>query len=171
MKNKYTGEQLQQLLTEMKAYFEDDRLEHLIYLKNNDRNLTMEIYNHDLIEFADWITNGNYCIHDEFVKLIDNRLVSLNKDELYKILEENEDYIIEQFYELNEFDRDDIQQLLSFRIEGKLYEIEVIETFKRVVEIGAINLDQALYLAEKKYKQGNIVLEVSDFYDYEIKGD
>lgn len=171
MKNKYTGEQLQELLTEMKPYVKDSRLERLVYLKNNDRNLTMEIYNHDLMEFASWITNGDYCIHDEFVKLVDNRLVSMGKDELYKILERDENYIIEQFYELDETDRDNIQQFLSFRIEGKLYEIEVIETFKRVVEIGAINLDQALYLAEKKYKQGNIVLEVSDFYDYEIKGD
>lgn len=169
MKNKYTGEQLQELLTEMKRYVKDSRLERLIYLENNDRNLTMEIYNHNLIEFAYWITNGDYCIHDEFVKQIDNRLISMSRDELYKILERDEDYIIEQFYELDETDRGVIEQFLSFRIENTLYEIEVIETFKRVVEINAMSLDQALYLAEKKYKQENIVLEVSDFYDYEIK--
>ena len=171
MTSKYTGEQLQELLIEMRKYIKDDRLEHLIYLENNDRNLTMVVYNHDLKKFADSIANGDYCTNDEFVKSIDSKVVSVNKDELYKILEKNEDYIIEQFYELDEFDRSYMQQFLSFKIESTPYQIEVIETFKRVIEIDAISLEQALDIAERKYEQGNIVLEVSDFYDYEIEGE
>lgn len=169
MTNKYTGEQLQELLTAMRDHVKDDKLDHLFYIENERWEMEMYLFNNDLIEFAGWVANGDYSPHDDFVKLINNKLISIKRGKLYEILQENEDYIIEQFHELDEGEKGFIRAVLSFKIESIPYEIEIVETYKRVIQVDAINLDQALRIAEKEYKQENIVLESSDFCDYEIR--
>ena len=51
----------------------------------------------------------------------------------------------------------------------KTYKIEITETLSRIVEIDASSKDEAYQKISKMYKEGEIVLDSSDYIDYEIK--
>ena len=50
-----------------------------------------------------------------------------------------------------------------------LYEIEVIETLKRVVSEKANSYDEAKNLVEEKYSNGDIVLDYEDYVETDFK--
>lgn len=49
------------------------------------------------------------------------------------------------------------------------YKIEIEETLQRVEEIDANNLEEALEIAEEKYRNNEIELDYNDFKGHEIK--
>lgn len=57
------------------------------------------------------------------------------------------------------------------------FQIEIVEVLSAVIDIQAENLDEALYLAEKKYRDEEVVLTevhhmTTDFRDYnKVKND
>jgi len=50
----------------------------------------------------------------------------------------------------------------------KIYSFEIRETLSRVVEIEAETEEEAIQKVEQEYKNEEIVLDSSDFDDYEI---
>ena len=54
----------------------------------------------------------------------------------------------------------------SFR---KKYEIEVTETLQRIVVVGARSVEEATAQVTEKYREGEIVLDSSDFVDVKIE--
>ena len=50
------------------------------------------------------------------------------------------------------------------------YEVKIIETLSRIVEVEASNPDEAWDKVEAQYKEGEIVLDDTDFDGYEIYG-
>lgn len=51
----------------------------------------------------------------------------------------------------------------------KTFDIEITETLSRVITIDAEDIDEALALVKEEYNTGEIVLDSSDFVDYEIQ--
>jgi len=54
----------------------------------------------------------------------------------------------------------------SFR---KKYKIEVTETLQRIVEVSARSVEEAIAQVTEKYREGEIVLDSSDFIDVKIE--
>ena len=54
----------------------------------------------------------------------------------------------------------------SFR---KKYKIEVTETLQRIVEVSARSVEEAIAQVTEKYREGEIVLDRSDFIDVKIE--
>jgi len=50
------------------------------------------------------------------------------------------------------------------------YQVKIIETLSRIVEVDAQSNDEALDKVEKMYKKSQIVLDDTDFDGYEIYG-
>jgi len=50
----------------------------------------------------------------------------------------------------------------------KTYQIEITETFCRVINVEAENSDKAIYKVIEDYDKGNIVLDSNDFMDVEF---
>ncbi|MBQ8969186.1 MAG: DpnD/PcfM family protein [Bacteroidaceae bacterium] len=50
------------------------------------------------------------------------------------------------------------------------YQVKIIETLSRIVEVEASNPDEAWDKVEAQYKKGEIVLDDTDFDGYEIYG-
>lgn len=49
------------------------------------------------------------------------------------------------------------------------FKVEVCETLIRTMIVFALNEEDAVSLVETEYKEGNIVLDSDDFYDYKIQ--
>lgn len=52
---------------------------------------------------------------------------------------------------------------------NQIFRIEITEVLKRIVEIEADNIEDALEIVDKNYKSQNIILDSSDFCEFEIK--
>lgn len=50
------------------------------------------------------------------------------------------------------------------------YIIEITETLQRMIEVEAKDEKSAILDVAERYKKGEIVLDSSDFIEYEIKG-
>ena len=55
-------------------------------------------------------------------------------------------------------------------MQNKKYNIMVTETLKRIIEIEASSLAEAVRIVDGKYRNSAIVLTADDFAGYEIKG-
>ena len=51
----------------------------------------------------------------------------------------------------------------------KTFRIEIVETSARVIEIKAADIEAAIQKVKTQYHNEDIVLDESDFVDYEIK--
>ena len=51
----------------------------------------------------------------------------------------------------------------------KTFNIEITETLSRVITIDAEDIDEALALVIDQYNAGEIVLDASDYVNYEIE--
>lgn len=52
---------------------------------------------------------------------------------------------------------------------NRVYQIEVSETLCRIVEVKAESEEEAIDIVEQQYKNEEIVLDASDYVEYEIK--
>ena len=52
----------------------------------------------------------------------------------------------------------------------KKYNIVITETLKRIVEVEASSLAEAVRIVDGQYRNSDIVLTADDFAGYEIKG-
>lgn len=51
----------------------------------------------------------------------------------------------------------------------KTFKIEISETLSRVIEIEANSVDDAINIVVEKYKSEEIILDESDYIEYEIR--
>ena len=51
----------------------------------------------------------------------------------------------------------------------KKYQVEITETFQKVVDISAFSPDEAIAKATQQYREREIVLDSSDFIDYNVQ--
>jgi hypothetical protein len=51
----------------------------------------------------------------------------------------------------------------------KTFKIEISETLSRVIEIEADTVDDAISIVNEKYKSEEIILDESDYIEYEIR--
>lgn len=51
----------------------------------------------------------------------------------------------------------------------KIFKIEITELLQRIVEVEADCIENALEIVEQKYKAEEIILDNTDFIDFEIK--
>ena len=55
-------------------------------------------------------------------------------------------------------------------MKNKKYNIVITETLKRIVEVEAQSLAEAVRIVDGQYRNSDIVLTADDFTGYEIKG-
>ena len=55
-------------------------------------------------------------------------------------------------------------------MKNKKYNIVITETLKRIVEVEASSLAEAVRIVDGQYRNSDIVLTADDFAGYEIKG-
>ena len=51
----------------------------------------------------------------------------------------------------------------------KKYKIEITETLQKVIEIDADDIDTAILIAKKKYRNQEVILNENDFIEAEFK--
>lgn len=55
-------------------------------------------------------------------------------------------------------------------MKNKKYNIVITETLKRIVEVEASSLAEAVRIVDGQYRNSDIILTADDFAGYEIKG-
>jgi hypothetical protein len=48
------------------------------------------------------------------------------------------------------------------------YEVEILETLSRTIDVEAATPDEALYIVKERYRKEDIVLESNDFFDVDF---
>ena len=66
------------------------------------------------------------------------------------------------------------EECILYRIEQialnkkKTYQVEITETFQRIIEVEAESKQDAIFMVDDQYREEEIVLDDADFIDYEI---
>ena len=50
----------------------------------------------------------------------------------------------------------------------KRYQVEVTETFEKIIEVVAYSMEEAIEQVTQRYKEGEIILYSSDFIDFSV---
>ena len=50
----------------------------------------------------------------------------------------------------------------------KRYQVEVTETFEKIIEVVAYSMEEAIEQVTQRYREGEIILDSSDFIDFNV---
>ena len=161
MNNKYTGRELEYLTRLILEHTHSERLENIIGDKNTNENV--QKYFRDANDLAESIYNGNYNISADYIAYnIFDHLFSYTTQEYYKHLQDCENIIISNFYDLDEYTQNEIKASLDFQLKENEYQFEVVEILSKTVTITAGNEHDAEDIVNERYQYGEIRLDNID---------